>query len=153
MRKPLFLLFFVCISTIASAQIVYPYNDIKLEKPGDYIATEPMALSAATLLLTTPFAETDEKRLGATKFLSNWMVGAKTYSFYMQGTVQELRDDLNLLQLYIAAMAKYSLENKAAAANPLTVEMNAAKMVVVYCDNAKNNLKLKKKYRKILEKK
>lgn len=153
MRKPLFFLFFLCLISIANAQLVYPYDDIKLEKPGDYIATEPMALSAATFLLTTPFAETDEKRLGAMKFLSNWMVGAKTYSFYLQGTVQELRDDVNLLQIYIAAMARYGLENKAAAANPMTVEMNAAKMVIAYCDDTKNNLKLKKKYRKILEKK
>jgi hypothetical protein len=153
MRKPLFFFLFFCISSNAGAQIVYPYGDIKLEKPADYIATEPMALSAATFLLTTPFTENDEKRVGALRFLSNWMVGAKTYSFYMQGTVQELREDMNLLQIFIAAMTKYSMENKAAAANPLTVEMNAAKMVIAYCDDAKNNLKLKKKYRKILEKK
>lgn len=153
MRKPLFFLFLLCIGSIANAQLVYPYDDIKLEKPSDYIATEPMALSAATFLLTTPFAENDEKRVGALRFVSNWMIGAKTYSFYMQGTVQELREDMNLLQIYIAAMTKYSLENKAAAANPLTVEMNAAKMVIAYCDDAKNNLKLKKKYRKILDKK
>ena len=85
MHKALLSIFFVCISTIAGAQIAYPYGDIKLEKPGDYIATEPMALSAATFLLTSPFVEADEKRLNALKFLSTWMAGTKAYSFYMQG--------------------------------------------------------------------
>lgn len=152
MPKKIFFILFLFISTIANAQLVYPYGDIKLEKPGDYVATEPMALSAATFLLTSPFVEADEKRLNALKFLSTWMAGTKAYSFYMQGVVLELRDEINLVQLYIAAMAKYSLENKADAVNPMKVDMNAAKMVIAYCDDPKNNFKLKKKFRKILEK-
>jgi hypothetical protein len=152
MRRLLFFLFIICSTITARAQLVFPYGDIKLEKPGDYIATEPMALSAATFLLTTSFAEKDEKRLNAIKFLSNWMAGAKSYSFYMRGMAQDLSDDINLIQLYIAAMARYTLENKLTYANPLTVDANAAKMVLAYCDDSKNNFKLKKKYRKILEK-
>ena len=152
MPKKIFFILFLFISTIANAQLVYPYGDIKLEKPGDYVATEPMALSAATFLLTSPFVEADEKRLNALKFLSTWMAGTKAYSFYMQGVVLDLRDEINLVQLYIAAMAKYSLENKADAVNPMKVDMNAAKMVIAYCDDPKNNFKLKKKFRKILEK-
>ena len=153
MPKKIFFILFLFISTIANAQLVYPYGDIKLEKPGDYVATEPMALSAATFLLTSAFVEADEKRLNALKFLSTWMAGTKAYSFYMQGMVLDLRDEINLVQLYIAAMAKYSLENKADAVNPMQVDMNATKMVIAYCDDPKNNFKLKKKYRKILEKK
>jgi hypothetical protein len=152
MRKVLFLMLFICTYIFANAQLVYPYGDIKLEKPGDYVATEPMALSAASFLLTSPFSETDANRLAAMKFLSAWMEGAKSYSFYLQGTAKELSEDFYLYQLYIIAMAKYTLENKVAAANPMTVDKNAAKIVLAYCDEAKNNFKLKKKYRKILEK-
>jgi hypothetical protein len=152
MRKLLFFLFFFCISNIAPAQFVYPYGDIKLEKPGDYIATEPMALSAANSLLSNPFVVADENRLGAIKFLSSWMAGTKSYSFYMKGMAQDVSDDVNLIQLYVAAMAKFTLENRLTSANPLTVDANAAKMVLAYCDDPKNNFKLKKKYRKILEK-
>jgi hypothetical protein len=152
MRRLLFIFFFVCISMTAPAQLVYPYGDIKLEKPGDYVATEPMALSAAVFLLTTPFAEKDDKRLNAINFLSNWMAGTKAYSFYMKGMAQDVSDDVNLIQLYVAAMAKYTLENRLTSANPLTVDANAAKIVLAYCDEPKNNFKLKKKYRKILEK-
>jgi hypothetical protein len=69
----------------------------------------------------------------------------------MQGKVAELGIDQNLLSLFIAAMVKYSLENKAEAVNALTVESNASKLVIAYCDNPKNNFKLRKKSRKILE--
>lgn len=142
----------VCLTKIANSQLVYPYQDIKLEKPGDYIATEPMALSAAAFLLTNPFIEVDEGRAGALLFLSNWMAGTKNYHFYMDGIAAEISTDRNLLSLYIAAMAKYSLENKNLPPVPLQVELGASKIVLAYCDDPKNNFKLKKKYRKILEK-
>lgn len=152
MRKVLFFLCFICISTIAGAQAVYPYRDIKLEKPSDYVETESMALSAATFLLTTPFVEVDVNRSGALEFLSNWMFGNKKYSFYMAGKAAELNADNNLLSLFVAAMAKYTLENKAEAVNPLIVDQHAARLVIAYCDDPKHNFKLKNKYRKVFEK-
>lgn len=152
MHKFFLILIMACISKMSHSQVVYPYQDIKLEKPGDYIATEPMALSAANFLLTTPFIEVDANRAGALLFLSNWMAGTKSYHFYMNGMVAEISNDRNLLSLYIAAMAKYNLENKNSLPPPLQVELEASKIVLAYCDDPKNNFKLKKKYRKILEK-
>ncbi len=151
MNKILFLICFLLISHIVLAQVSYPYGDIKLEKPADYKATEKMALSAATFLLTTPFSDVNVDRLGALKFLNDWMTGTKDYQFYFKGKASSITDDLSLVSLFLAAMAKYSLENKTEAVNPMNVDMNAAKMVLVYCDDPKNNFKLKKKYRKILE--
>jgi hypothetical protein len=43
MRKLLFSFLLICLCSISIAQIVYPYQDIKLEKPSDYKETEPMA--------------------------------------------------------------------------------------------------------------
>lgn len=152
MNKFLFFLFFICISNISFCQTAYPYQDIKLEKPSDYKETEPLALSAATFILTNPFVEVDAGRGGALAFLSTWITGTKDYSFNMQGIIADISMDANLLSIFVAAMVKYSLENKVASVNPLTVELNAAKMVIAYCDDPKNNFKLKKKYRKLLEK-
>lgn len=152
MHKFLFVPLFILISNITFCQVSYPYQDIKLEKPSDYKETEPLALSAATFLLTTAFVESDAGRSGALQFLSTWMAGTKDYSFSMQGMVEDISSDRNLLNIFIAAMAKYSLENKTASVNPMRVELNAAKLVLAYCDDPKNNFKLKKKYRKILEK-
>lgn len=145
-----FLLIIIC--HVSFCQLVYPYQDIKLEKPSDYKETETLARSAANFLLTTPFAELDANRSNALQFLTSWMTGNKDYSFYMQGKAAAIGMDRNLLSLFIAAMAKFSLENKAEAANPIKVDQQAAKIVLAYCDDPKNNFKLKKKLKKELEK-
>lgn len=150
MRKFLFLFLFASLCNISMAQITYPYRDIKLEKPADYKATESMALSAATLLITTPFVEVDEGRAGALIFLNAWMAGTKDYQFYFAGIAQDISVDKNLLSLFIAAMAKYMLENKSEV-NPIKIEQQSAKILLAFCDDPKNNFKLKKKLRKLLE--
>ena len=65
-----YFLFFIILflSTASFGQSGYPYQYIKLEKPSDYNATEPLALSAATFLLTTPFIEVDVNRANAILF-------------------------------------------------------------------------------------
>jgi len=110
-----------------------------------------MALSAAKFVLTTAFAETDANRFGALQFLSNWMTGNKEHTFYTKGKVTDIGSDKNLLGLYMAAMVRYTLENKTEAVNPMNVELHASRLVLAYCDDPKNNFKLKKKYRKLLE--
>ncbi|MFZ1451321.1 MAG: hypothetical protein WAT20_01390 [Ferruginibacter sp.] len=151
MFKLLFSLLLVCFNSVSNAQMVYPYQDIKLEKPSDYKETEPMALSATKFLLGTPFIEVDVNRGNALVFLNKWMSGTKDHQFYLQGFAQELSVDLNVLSLYIPAMVKYTLENKAAAVNPIKIEQQASKIVLDYCNDPKNNFRLKKKLRKLLE--
>ena len=151
MYKFLFFLFLVCNSTISLCQTAYPYQDIKLEKPSDYKETESVALSAASFLLSAPFKENDENRERALAFLTKWISGIKDFNFNMKGKIEELASDRDLLTLYVAAMVKFSLENKSEAVNPKNVETNSCKMVLQYCDDPKNNFKLKKKYRKVLE--
>jgi hypothetical protein len=131
--------------------MVYPYQDIKLEKPSDYKETEPLALSAANFILTTPFVETDAGRESALSFLTTWITGTKDYQFYLKGFVEDIAVDRNVLTLYVASMVKYTLENKAEAVNPIKVEHQACKILLAYCNDAKNNFKLKKKLRKLLE--
>jgi hypothetical protein len=152
MLRLLIVLMLAVSSLYAQSQVSYPYQDIKLEKPRDYVDTEPMALSAANLLITTPFVEVDAGRANALVFLSSWMAGTKAYHFYMDGVAADISEDKNLLSLYIAAMAKYTLENKTPPPPPLQVETGASKLVLAYCDDPKNNFKLKKKYRKYFEK-
>ena len=150
MHKKVLFVLLLCISYYANAQY-YPYGDIKLEKPSDYNETEPMALSAVNFLLSTSFVSGSKPRNEALKFVLAWMQGNKKYDFYIKGMAMEISSDGDLAGLYLSAMTKYTLENKATAVNPKTVEQNAAKIIIAYCDDAKNNFKLKKKYRKILE--
>ncbi len=152
MHKFLFLLFFICMGSISNAQYIYPYQDIKLEKPSDYKETEPLALSASTYLLTTPFTANDKSKAGALNFLLNWMAGMKEYDIYIRGVFKELSEETEVTALFIAALVKYSLENKKTSPTPMIVENNACKMVLAYCDNPDNKYRIKKKCRKILKK-
>lgn len=151
MNKLLLIVLFACTGIFSTAQVNYPYQDIKLEKPGDYPATEPLALSAANFLLATPHAEADAGRTNAFQFLSRWMDGNKGYQFFMPGKVAAISEDRGLVTLYIAALAKYKLENKKEAATTLTIDRKASDLVLAYCDDKKNNFRLKKKHRKVLE--
>ena len=133
------------------SQAAYPYQDIKLEKPSDYIETGPLALSAANLILTSPFDEDDTKRANALKFLSSWMQGAKGYNFYTQGVAEQIRGDFNLLTLFIAALVKYNLTHKSGEVNSIAMEKDICVTLLNYAGNPGNNFHLKKKMRKILE--
>jgi len=149
--RMLCIVIFFCTCISVQGQTIYPYQDIKLEKPSDYPETEPLALSAATFLLTTSFSADDVNRKNALGFLTNWMTGTKDYSFYREGVAQVIYDEEGLLSLFVAAMVKYSIEHKTEKPTALVVEKNACKMVLAYCDNAANNYKVKKKFRKKLE--
>lgn len=153
MNKIIIALALYFLSAPSFSQVAYPYKDIKLEKPSDYKETEPLVLSAANFLLSTKYDNANESRKGAISFLTDWMTGAKDYSFYLKGVVTDISSDRELLNLCIAAMLKYTLENKATAVNPLAVDANVSKILLAYCDNPVNNFKLKKRYRKILESK
>lgn len=151
MNKLLLFVLLICTGTDSFCQSIYPYQDIKLERPSDYIETEPFALSAANFVLTTPFVQEDVNRQNAVKFLADWVSGTKKYNFYMQNVGEYIRSDLNLLSLLIAAMVKYNLEHNENPADAITVEKNACKMVLDYCNKPANNFNLKKKFRKKLE--
>ena len=100
MNKFLISLFFICLNNFAICQTSYPYQDIKLEKPADYKATEPMALSAASFLLSMPFKADDLNRNRAISFLTTWVTGAKDYQFYLRGKIENITDDRDVLGLY-----------------------------------------------------
>ena len=132
-------------------QTIYPFQDIKLEKTEDYKDAEPFALMAAKYIIQTPFKKDDANRKHAIQFLTNWISGTKEYIFRISGMAKDLRDDADLFALFIAAMAKFSIENKSASANGRLVDIASSKMVLEYCDNPLNNFSLKKKMRKKLE--
>lgn len=136
---------------IVFSQTYYPYQDIKLETPDDCKAADPIALHAATSLLSTPFKKADKDRASALQFLVKWMTVGKEFKFIISEKMQAIVTDADLFGLYTAAMAKFCLENKNLAGVIQVVENSSCKMVLEYCDIPSNNFLLKKKQRKILE--
>jgi len=149
--KKILIFCFLLNSSICFCQGYYPYQDIKLEKPADYKSAEPMALSAANFLMSTPFKAKDPNRQNAMTFLMSWMRGTTEIHFMIDNTAQSLAENKDLFELYSAALAKFCLENKGVSNNARLVEISTSKMILAYCDNPANNFSLKKKFRKRLE--
>lgn len=150
MQKFLLIILLAFFANRCAAQSIYPYEEIPLKSPADFKAAEPFAFNAATFLLSNPYNEKDTNRDRALKFLINWAMGDKDYHFELTGVMLDLRDDKELMSMYVPAMVKFCLENKTLGSNTSLIEKAAVKIVLDYSNNPANNFTLKKKTRKKL---
>ncbi|MGV3696643.1 hypothetical protein [Flavobacterium sp.] len=141
MRK-YFLLLFIVSSFSAFCQT--NYDAISLKSDDDSRAANKYALEAANYLLSTPYDKNDLQRAKSLQFMTRWMEATPDFSFYFDQTVTEkiVNGNDDLLGYYSAAMTKFSLENKDKAEDPGVVMVNSVKMLLAYCENPKNNLKM-----------
>lgn len=147
--KKYFLLFFV-FSTIASFSQT-DFDKISLSSDEESRAADKYALEAANYLLSTPFDKNDAKQAKALAFVIRWMEATPDYSFYFDQTVTEkiVKGSDHLLGYYSAAMTKFSLENKDKAEDAGVVMVNSVKLLLAYCENPKNNLKMPAELQKL----
>ena len=148
-----FLIIFLSFITCHSfAQTIPNFDIVKLEHATDYKTAEPIALQAATYLLTTPFEKNNANRLKSLSFIIKWMRGTPNYSFTMQDVAGKLlKGDDEFLGLYMVAMAKYALENKASSKDARLVKLNAITALLNYCENPGNNLRMTRQLKKLSE--
>lgn len=151
MKKIIIIIFAFCSSYI-NAQTLPNFDLIKLEKASDYKAADPLALQTATYLLSNPFKKDNLDRLNSLRFISKWMNGTPDYSFVFGEVAGKIgKDNIDLLGFYMAAMAKYTLENKAASKDAKLVKLNALILLLNYCENKDNNIKMSKQLKKLSE--
>lgn len=149
--KRIFIALFLS-STLGFAQTLPDFKKIKMETPADYQFAEGDVISATTYVLTTPFVEKDINRLNSLAFIITWMSGTPDYTFGLDGTITKImKGNEDLLGIYMACMAKYCLENKDQAKNGSQVELNSVKMLLSYCENPLNNIKMTKQLKKLSE--
>lgn len=150
--KAVYILFFAILCNSSFAQSNQNYNDIKLETAEQCQAANPAALQAANYILSTPFKEEDVQRLQSLSFILRWMEATPDFTFNIDETATKLSKENNeLLGLYITAMTKYCLENKAMAEDQKQVKLNAVILVLNYCENKNNNFKMTKQLKKLSE--
>jgi hypothetical protein len=150
--KKLLLLAFLLASFFSFAQTQPDYQNIRLEEKGDYKPADSFALKAASYVLSTPFEKDDINRLRALSFVIRWMSGTPDYGFTIDESVSKMiKGNDDLLGLYMAAMAKFCLENPSSAKDDKLVKLNAIKLLLAYCDNKDNNMKMTKKLEKLSE--
>ena len=150
--KIICIIFFVFYGLYSHAQTVPNFDLIKLEKPADYKAAEPFVLQTTTYLLTNPYKKDNPDRLNSLRFVSQWMNGTTNYAFVFAGVPDKIgKDNNDLMGIYMAAMVKYTLENKAAAKDAKLVELNAFTMLLNYCENKDNKINMSKQLKKLSE--
>lgn len=150
--KKLIVIFLVFLTTHSFGQTIPDFDQIKLEKATDYKAADPFALQTSNYLLSTPVKKNDINRQKSLQFIIKWMSGTPDYSFNITDAIDLIgKGNTDLLGIYMAAITKYSLENKAAAKDPKLVKLNAMTMLLNYCENKNNNLKLTKPLKKLAE--
>ena len=133
------------------AQALPNFDVIKLEKAPDYKLAEPYVLQTANFILLNPFKKDDKDRMNSLRFMGKWMNGTPDYSFAIAGMEDLVGKDNDLLALYMVSKAKYILENKANAKDSKLVKLNAMILLLNYCSNKDNSIRMTKQLKKLAE--
>jgi len=149
----IFTLCFVLTVNFGLSQVLPKYDEIKLETKDDFneIANNS-ALQASNYLLSTPMDSKSIDRLRSLQFIIKWMTGSPDYSFTLDEQATKFaKGNDDLLGLYMAAMTKYVLENKAESKNQNTIKLNAVRIIIKYAKDINNKVKINKELKKVIE--
>lgn len=147
------------IAALVSFQLSYSQTlpnieGIAFKQASDYKPAEPTVLATADYILTTPVKKDNTDRQLAFAFILKWMTGTPDFSFEVDETaVKVSKGSDDMIGLYMAAMAKYGIENPSNAKDKQLVRDNALNMVLAYCQKPENNMKMTKGLKKYAEEK
>lgn len=140
------------IAQVSQAQQLPNYEEIKLEIGTDYKNAESQALEASNYILTAPFDGKDINRLKSLAFVIKWMSGTPDYTFSLDNVAQKImKKNDDLLGLYIAALTKSVLEDNSLGKDDARLKMLAVRLVIKYCQDTSNNIKMTKSLRDLAE--
>ncbi len=144
------LLAFTCHGTFA--QTMPDFDLIKIEKTQDYKPAEPFVLQTCNYLFATPVVKGNNNRLKSMQFIFRWMSGTPDYSFTFDNNVfKTIKDNTDLVGLYLAGMAKYALENPAEAKDAKLVKLSGVTAMLNFCENPNNKIKINRQLKKLIE--
>lgn len=150
--KKLLILLLLCYGSTAFAQDLPNFDEIALTERADYKVAEPSVTQAVGYMLSTPFSKNDIDRLRSLRFLIKWMSGTPDYHFSLDGMAAKIiKGNDDLLGVYMACMTKYCLGNPANANDAKLVQLNSIKLLLQYCEDEKNNMKMSKQLKKLSE--
>jgi hypothetical protein len=152
MKKLIVGLLFGFVSTFSFAQALPDFDAIKLETKEDFnAAADDAALQAANYLFSTPLDKNSMDRLKSMQYIIKWASGTPYYTFEIdQQSIKFAKKDNDLLALYMAAMTKFVLENKADAKDQEKIKLNAVKTIIAYAKDEKNNVKMNSELKKAI---
>jgi hypothetical protein len=152
--KSLILLFFLGLfCKLSFAQNLPDFSSIKLDAKEDYTSTaNDAALQAANYILSSPIDNKNNDRLKSIAYTIRWMQGTPDYNFTLdEQTTKFAKKNDDLLALYMAAMVKYVLENKEDSKDQNKIKLNSVKLILSYSRDPKNNVKINKELKNLIE--
>ncbi|HET9056444.1 MAG TPA: hypothetical protein VFN30_06300 [Chitinophagaceae bacterium] len=153
MKTVLFSILLLLLLTNVFSQDNPKYDEIKLDTKEDFNEkANNAALQASNYLLSTPIDSKSIDRLKSLQFIIKWMSGTPDFSFTLDEQATKFaKNNDDLLGLYMAAMTKYVLENKTESKNQNKIKLNAVKSIIQYSKDTKNNVKINKELKKVIE--
>jgi hypothetical protein len=139
-------------SFAASAQNFSEWEAISFNKAEDYRKHEGTVLDISNYILNTPRKADDRNQVIAFRTLLKWMSGTPDYSFSLDNSLDDvMKNNEDVLGIYMASMTKYVLENKDKAKDAKAVKLNAFTTMLSYCEKEGNGIKQTKGMKKALE--
>lgn len=142
----------ILLSHLSFAQTMPDFDLVKMDNTADFKTAEPFVLQTCNFLLSTPVVKGNDNRLKSMQFIYKWMSGTNDFSFTFEDDVSKMiKDNPDLVGLFMAGMAKYALENRATMPDVKKIKLNAVTALLSYCENSHNKIKITKQVKKLLE--
>lgn len=94
----------------------------------------------------------DLNHLNAMQFIMRWMEGTPDYMFSIDEKItRSTKSETALLSVYLAAMCKFSLENKAKSEDEDEVRYNSFLIFIKYCEDPAREVKQNKAIKELIK--
>ena len=142
----------VFFSLAGFSQTMPDFELIKMERASDFKAAEPFVIQTAVYLLSTPIGKKGDNRLKSMQFIFKWMSGTPDHAFILNEMGQQVgKESQDIFGVYMAAMSKAALDHKAVPKDMKVVKLTALNMLLDYCENKANQIKVTKQVKKLSE--
>ena len=134
----LFSFFLLATISVAVAQELPNLKHVKLRKKANYKEVEPVVLKVSDYLFATPVNHKNVSRKEAGQFLLRWMNDTPFDTFVLEEKETNFfNTDTELMLMYMAALTKFTLENKSII-NQKEKVFGAMQLVLPYLDKQDN---------------
>jgi len=129
-------------------------ESIALDDKEDCTKNEKLVLECSDYILNSPadVIMNDLNHLNAMQFIMRWMEGTPDYMFTLdEKIVKATKSETALLSVYMAAMCKFELENKAKSEDEDEVKYNSFLIFINYCEDPAMNVKQNKAIKELIK--
>ena len=125
---------------------------VELKNEIDSRLAEPQILVCNNYILSTPIDTKNQNRILATIFVRKWLDKTPNYIFHVDKDVAKILDkEGNVLDVFIAAMTKFAIENPEQGNDPQAVTLYAWNTTLDYIANKANNIKQTGEMKKMIK--